>query len=738
MRDQSQTTGACPAPQTGPSPFSPHNTCVQAEHWLTSTRQSILDKGWADYGRWVDGDEELRAPLYHQPWDAERIEEWHRVRSLIWHSLPAELSRQPEVIAIVGPDAPLCSDLHQVLEQIHGRLLWELSPKEASSRCMHQKNIHPPGEPVRPLPQHHASQPVGLGLARTSGRIIDTPISRIVGSTAVGAISSAIGLPPLIPSRATEGREALHPHPGRRLLRSKAVSGAAPQDLGLGRRRSQSCLPYLPARERDLQSLRVLQAGTRVLQEIADGYDQRHFIIPDIHPSHRLQLCDGSFTAAKLVLMLHWSSLHDDNLILSSEAFTTVLLRQFGLLPPEESGLRQLAALNLFPIQATAHSKADDIACPKVDGTELPYPAVCLDRFKADRLDMIVQSIKTGNRQIFALFGKKRNEEIVAGVMDRLGDSYSRYSFKVAVPMLLDWEMGIEGVGLSVVKQSLLGRNTIKADEHIIRNPDSLFSIEERLAHHAANRPSVGIDFDLIVQGGDIRTVLVRPPHPSCCGYSNTSRLIAQSLDFTCQFLAGLLDGSLLNRPSSPPVVLHFPHSTIPLGTKAPSSTDFVWKSVFTLGQTVPLRLSTWRIYQAASGMTSSVMASLRSSQHQRSQHYPGATPLVSLSQISAPYTRTKEKEQKHCAGHGGMAMRTRADQRSRRAQAWTGDSRLHVHVDPVPYVHGTIAAGRFPLRVETEGVAAYQAFPLVEEKLTRGSSCNTRQHVHTTQASTT
>jgi hypothetical protein len=261
--------------------------------------------------------------------------------------------------------------------------------------------------------------------------------------------------------------------------------------------------------------------------------------------------------------MLHWSSIHDDKLILSPKAFTTVLLRQFGLLPPEESGRRQLAALNLSPIQATAHSKAEGIVCPKVDGTELPYPAVCLDRFKADRLDMIVQSIKTGNRQIFALFGKKRNEEIVAGVMTRLGDSHSRYSFKVLVPMLLDWEMGIEGVGLSVVKRSLVGRNTIRADEHIIRNRDSLFGIEERLAHDAASRPSVGIDFDLIVQGGDIRAVLVRPPHPSCCGYSNTSRLIAQSLDFTCQFLAGLLDGSLLDRPSSPPAAPHFPHATV-------------------------------------------------------------------------------------------------------------------------------------------------------------------------------
>jgi hypothetical protein len=128
MRERSSPTGTCPASQTGPSPSPPHSTstCVQADHWLTSTRQSILHKGWADHGRWIDGDDELRAPLYHQPWDAERIEEWHRVRSLIWHSLPAELSRRPEVIVTVGPDAPLCSDLHQVLEQIHDRLLWEL------------------------------------------------------------------------------------------------------------------------------------------------------------------------------------------------------------------------------------------------------------------------------------------------------------------------------------------------------------------------------------------------------------------------------------------------------------------------------------------------------------------------------------------------------------------------------------------------------------------------------------
>lgn len=195
------------------------------------------------------------------------------------------------------------------------------------------------------------------------------------------------------------------------------------------------------------------------------------------------------------------------------------------------------------------------------------YTKALIDVAVKHRLDDLWAWYTSGLDEVIASFGNSSHTKdllsnFVKFVREEGGHQGEATEFRVEMPMLADWEMGIEGPELVVLRNECLGRSSPFPKSELI---EPLFTTNTTLRHDHG----VGLETDRALElrkktihnftialhpNGKSSILLVSIPHPQTCMIQAQDSSHSHHLDHSLNLLKALHDGHL-NEPRN----LQFP-----------------------------------------------------------------------------------------------------------------------------------------------------------------------------------
>ena len=274
----------------------------------------------------------------------------------------------------------------------------------------------------------------------------------------------------------------------------------------------------------------------------------------------RRQLPDGSPTAAPILLLLHYPSGHTDNVVLTDRAPATRVIRAHGIAPPSPDSPSLLAVHNVFPIKMAAeYGQHGGIRVRKAPETNFhpAYPKDVIDISVNQRITEMTSWFHQGKSKLVVMFGHSQHTfDVASGFKEAVNGQADVTEFRLAFPVLKDWEVNVEGPELSVIRQDCLVRKAPFPADPTLRDPLYPHTFRLKVEGYARSEQygldteeqrsgSIIFSFSLIShKNRDSDFLLVSSPHPETCSHKITKRAVAQQLDMVLDLVRNLLQGT--------------------------------------------------------------------------------------------------------------------------------------------------------------------------------------------------